>query len=1328
MTTKIPSIPEYNGSNLDQVISALKEATEVRIGQRGDNLDAGVTFRDLESLQLATSRSSTSSSLTPITLSSGITFYAPSGDKSPLYDPTTDLATPPSPTNLEASSVFETVFLSWSQSAFSNQSYWEIYRSFVDDLSQAQLVGTSTAQSYVDRTLNPPKTFYYWVRTVSAANVRSAWNSTTGTTVTTGVSPELLMAAVEGQILESSLSQYLSERISDAVDGSISAAHKVVAEARARINAINQEVRDRIAQVEEEAAFSASALAVAVQQEASARSQAIALEAGTRAAAILAEATTRNSQITTETITRQTETESLAQANVLTTASLAANAAAIQQESLARADADSVTTSLVTTLASQVSNANYATQAWVQQGYYTKTDSESAYATINQALSSTFDNKLTGYVPTATLTNDYYTKATTDSAIAASSLNLVTNNGLNNALNGFVTSSSLASNYYTKSETDAAISYAGLNLVSNGGLNAALNGYVNIATLSADYYTKADTDSAISVATLSLVSLGGLNEALGGYVNTSFLANNYYTKSDTDAAISIAKLDLVSNGGLSAALGGYVTNSTLANTYYTKADTDSAISAATLNLVSNGGLSNTLNGYVNNSTLANNYYTKADTDSAISAATLNLVSNTGLNNALTGYVSNAALTNGYYTKSATDSAIATATSNLVSSTTFENAVGSFVNDATLTTNYYTRTDTNSAISTAVQTLRSSINNTVYSLPFDQWNLANNAIVTITDGKVGSKALRLTHTGGYPNQGTFIAIDASKKYRVKFWARPSADANGLLYFSLRQFVSESQPGPGNNGRSPYKPSGFSKQSHINAYGSTAWGQYVYDWTSANWQTGVTLFQPEFLNNYSGSTGYWEIQDFQIFDATDTVALEVNATTQGSEIDGLQGQYTVKIDNAGHVSGFGLASTTVSGTPSSAFIVRADKFAIVDPASTANNLTNDPSANAVPFAVVGGNTYIKTAFIQDASITDAKITNLTASKITAGYVNAAIGVNGGKVYGAELYAGGTTTVNTDGSGNVTGFTANNPTVKIASGNAEFVVDNFAIKQLATSTSTTTPFEVVSNQVRIKTALIGDATIGFAKIADDIQSTNYSAGTAGWKIAKDGSAEFGASSIRGQLTASQIDSRGLSIKDTNGNTILEAGASPSISNSYVSGLGSFATLSQITSSNISTYIASAAIDSAYIANAAITSALIGDAEIGTLKIANQAVTVPAGTELASQFSLVWLGGSVESGNIMSVSVDSGGQPVWITFTIQVNWATEGGYEYLRLYNNTTLVKQWDYYIAGPNPLYVTVSKYLASPGTGSRTYAVRASKSVWSGSNASAGATMFAIGTKR
>ena len=58
-------------------------------------------------------------------------------------------------------------------------------------------------------------------------------------------------------------------------------------------------------------------------------------------------------------------------------------------------------------------------------------------------------------------------------------------------------------------------------------------------------------------------------------------------------------------------------------------------------------------------------------------------------------------------------------------------------------------------------------------------------------------------------------------------------------------------------------------------------------------------------------------------------------------------------------------------------------------------------------------------------------------------------------------------------------------------------------------------------------------------------------------------------------------------------------------IAGQGAFATLSQINTGNISTYIAGAAIGTAYIADAAITSAKIGTAQIGAAHIANATIT---------------------------------------------------------------------------------------------------------------------------
>ena len=132
-----------------------------------------------------------------------------------------------------------------------------------------------------------------------------------------------------------------------------------------------------------------------------------------------------------------------------------------------------------------------------------------------------------------------------------------------------------------------------------------------------------------------------------------------------------------------------------------------------------------------------------------------------------------------------------------------------------------------------------------------------------------------------------------------------------------------------------------------------------------------------------------------------------STQATSINGLSAQYSVKIDTNGHVAGFGLSSTLVNGTPSSAFVIRADKFAVVNPSDT-SAMTNTPSVDNVPFIVTAATTidgvsvpagaYMKAAFIHDGAITnariknaaidDAKIADLSAGKINTGTLDASL----------------------------------------------------------------------------------------------------------------------------------------------------------------------------------------------------------------------------------------------------------------------------------------------------------------------------------------------------
>ena len=129
------------------------------------------------------------------------------------------------------------------------------------------------------------------------------------------------------------------------------------------------------------------------------------------------------------------------------------------------------------------------------------------------------------------------------------------------------------------------------------------------------------------------------------------------------------------------------------------------------------------------------------------------------------------------------------------------------------------------------------------------------------------------------------------------------------------------------------------------------------------------------------------------------------TQATSINGLSAQYTVKIDNNGAISGYGLASNAVNGAIVSEFIVNADRFAIMSPGTTLTNASGSHNAS-VPFIVqssatvingvtVPAGVYMTDAFIRNGSIINAKIANaaidnakissLSADKLTAGTVN-------------------------------------------------------------------------------------------------------------------------------------------------------------------------------------------------------------------------------------------------------------------------------------------------------------------------------------------------------
>ena len=263
------------------------------------------------------------------------------------------------------------------------------------------------------------------------------------------------------------------------------------------------------------------------------------------------------------------------------------------------------------------------------------------------------------------------------------------------------------------------------------------------------------------------------------------------------------------------------------------------------------------------------------------------------------------------------------------------------------------------------------------LPLTSWVLNGQSLVTLIDGKVGTSALRLSGIGGaYPRQGNYIAIDPAKTYRTRFWARPSSNAAGLLYFSLHQFLNTSgTEGPSNGGRDPYKPSGISRATHIATYGNT-WGEYSFTWTANDWQAGVKFVEPEFLDNYAGAVGHWDVQDFTFEEVTEIVAAQTTANTAISTAN-----------NAAVDAGFALtaAGDRISKSQNSILAATISVNAVSGAGFRAGNLTWDANGARTggsgvamtPGGLLGVNSSGTTTFSINATTGDATFSGVAQS---------------------------------------------------------------------------------------------------------------------------------------------------------------------------------------------------------------------------------------------------------------------------------------------------------------------------------------------------------------
>ncbi len=203
-STKIPvigKVPLGLEASMRQFLGSIKEALEVRLGQRGDKLDRAVTLRELHQGGV-------------VHLVDGKTVYQAADRSSSVgfrgagavvqYNQTP----PQAPTNLTATGSLSHILLEWDRPRYGNHSYTEIWRSMVDDCSSALLLGQSSHTLYADA-VDPDSTYYYWARFISTSSIEGQWSGLTGTRGETGLIPgEKIKTLSADKISTTSLSAF----------------------------------------------------------------------------------------------------------------------------------------------------------------------------------------------------------------------------------------------------------------------------------------------------------------------------------------------------------------------------------------------------------------------------------------------------------------------------------------------------------------------------------------------------------------------------------------------------------------------------------------------------------------------------------------------------------------------------------------------------------------------------------------------------------------------------------------------------------------------------------------------------------------------------------------------------------------------------------------------------------------------------------------------------------------------------------------------------------------------------------------------------------------
>jgi len=1087
----LPSVTSPLPRDLQQFIQRVRESLD------GGGLDAAVTTRQLIGSGL-------------ISGTAGVALIPPSGSVQP----------PRPPSNLAATGALASIIVSWSSANYSGHAYTEIWAHSSDLIGDAQLVGMTAGNNFSHQ-LGTAATRYYWVRNVNRNGVTSAYNATNGVQATTSTDPAYVLSILTNEITASELHSDLGARI-DLVDGSVtlpnSVAAKIAAEATARASAISTETTNR---------------ATAIANEATARQNAIDALAASVADITGAEAYDNTATYAVGDLVvyndklysaKQTSTGNLPTATaywdlVGSYSSIGeivvANAGAISAIDTRVSNTEGVNTSQATSITNlntniATANTNVANNASAISGLSTRV--------------TTAEGNITSQASSITSLNATVAGHTSGLAINTSALS-----SLGTRVSATETSISSQSGQITSLQT----SIADITGVSAYVASASYATGDFVEYNSKLYEAKQATTGNIPTNTTYWELLGDFTSITG------LVSANTAAVSSLDTRVTSAEGTISSQASSLTSL-----TTTSASQGVTLAANTSAISGLDTRVTTAEGTVSTHTSDITSLTTS--------VGTASSGVSANATAISGLDTRVT-------TAEGTLTNHASDITALEVDMNSTELATAANASALTTLDTRVTTTEAGITSNSNAITTlnsemtATETATTANANAVAGL---------DTRVTSAEGSITTNASAITTLNtGLASANTNVATNASAvtalDTRVTS-AEGSITTNATNITSLNTEMTATETATTAN---------TSAVSALDTRVTSAEGSIT---SNANSITSLNTSLTNSNTNISSNASALTALDTRVTSAEGSITSTASSLTQltttvggnttsistnASSINGIEGKFTVKIDTAGHVSGYGLISTANDGTPTSEFGVRADTFWVSPPSNasasaptsglykgyvwydSSNNVTKYYTGSAfsttpqtVPFVIkstsgtvngvtVPAGVYMDTAMIADATISNAQIGSLTADKITTSLLST-VDFYGNKIAGSTIYLGGTVNYTTSGGSNVGISSVSSPNVVLDTNGATFNVDAFRVNNL-NSGAYETPFQVVNNHVYIKGANIEDASITNAKIGDVIQSDNYNAGSAGWKINKAGEMEMNNATFRGTLDVANASS---------------------------------------------------------------------------------------------------------------------------------------------------------------------------------------------------------------